>query len=371
MVVWFRHGSCTVGVEDGVVRAGDFAALTSLLQAANTLEGERDRLLADAHAQAQQVVAQAQKYAQHVANEAQAEAERLTAQATQQAQTLIADARKTHAEAYNEGLGQGEREAIAQWTQRAVTHAQSSRLGLERQRERLSGIVSLAVERMVEQEDKQALYMRALRTVTKMVKNVPLLTLRVNFQDKVAAQKALSAVSDQLHSDMPIEVVGDSALAGGSCMFESDQGVIDVGLETQLAAIKRAVSRAALSTDSLGAMTDEMARDATMPEPENTTTSKSVVAAAEQALEAKAFVADEATAQSDEEAQYKATAAAQDDDDFLDDDLFDDDDDFSDDDDETDEFADDDEFADELLLEDEDAALMPQTAVRLSNPNAA
>jgi hypothetical protein len=285
---------------------------------------------------------------------------------------LIADARKTHADAYNEGLGRGEREAIAQWTQRAVTHAQSSRLGLERQRERLSGIVSLAVERMVEQEDKQALYMRALRTVTKMVKNVPLLTLRVNFQDKVAAQKALSAVSDQLHSEMPIEVVGDSALAGGSCMFESDQGVIDVGLETQLAAIKRAVSRAALSTDSLGAMTDEMAQDAMLPASENTTAApKPVVVAAAQALEAKAFVEDEDSVASDKEAEYKATAAAQDDDDFLDDDLFDDDDDFSDDDDETDEFADDDEFADELLLEDEDAALMPQTAVRLSNPNAA
>ena len=35
MVVWFRHGSCTVGVEDGLIRCADFASLTALLDAAN------------------------------------------------------------------------------------------------------------------------------------------------------------------------------------------------------------------------------------------------------------------------------------------------------------------------------------------------
>jgi type III secretion protein L len=42
-----------------------------------------------------------------------------------------------------------------------------------------------------------------------------------------------------------IEVLGDAALPAGSCLFESDQGTIDAGLQTQLAAIQRAVARAA------------------------------------------------------------------------------------------------------------------------------
>ena len=37
----------------------------------------------------------------------------------------------------------------------------------------------------------------------------------------------------------------DSALPPGSCLFESDEGLIDAGLKTQLAAIRRAMERAA------------------------------------------------------------------------------------------------------------------------------
>jgi type III secretion protein L len=384
MVVWFKHGSCTIGVEDGIVRARDFAALTSLLQAANTLESERDHLLAEAHAQAQRVTRDAQDQAQQVTAQAQAQAESTIDAAHQQAIALLAEARKKLDSAYEEGLGKGEREAITQWTSRALTHAKSSRLGLERQQERLSGIVSLAVERMVEQEDKQALYVRALRTVSKMVKDVPLLTLRVNFQDKVAAQKALNAVAGQLVSDMPIEVVGDDALAGGSCMFESDQGVIDVGLETQLAAIKRAVNRAAQSTGALVEVAEASSEEAAAESTQALVPAQIDGICSSELVHAQPGDAKRVTMPTEEgntgelagDPRYVATSSA-DGDDFLDEDLFDDEEDneFNDEEDEelidefSDEFADDEEFADELLPETKESnSPMPQSAVRLSNP---
>jgi type III secretion protein L len=216
-----------------VVRAQDFAVLTSLLAAADTLQGERERLLAEARQEIE-----------HLREAAQAEADAMRAMA-----------REALERGYRDGLERGRQEAAAQWAETVLREAGSARRGLERQSERLSQIVSLAVERVVEPEDRQALYRRALRTVTKLLKDVPLLTLRVPETDRDSAQHAVDAVMQHLSGALPIEVVSDAALPLGSCLFESDQGVIDASLDTQLAAIKRAVIRAAqhMANDSEGA----------------------------------------------------------------------------------------------------------------------
>jgi type III secretion protein L len=224
MVVWFKHGSCTVGVADGLIRSADFAALTSLQQAAQAVQGEREQALADVQAQGQQLLEAARS----------------------QAQAWLALAQQELDGGYQAGLAQGSAEAANLWAEQALLNARSHQQALERQRERLGGIVAMAVERLVEQEDKQALFKRALRTIGKLIKDVPMLTLRVNEADHDAAKRALLAMVDQASGVVPIELVSDAGLAGGSCRFESDNGVIDAGLATQLAAIKRAVVRAAL-----------------------------------------------------------------------------------------------------------------------------
>jgi type III secretion protein L len=189
------------------------------------VQAEREQTLADTQAQREQVLASARS----------------------QAQDLLAQAQQRLDEAYQTGLAQGTVEGTNLWTEQSVANARSNQHALERQRERLGGIVSMAVERLVEQEDKQALFKRALRTIGKLIKDVPMLTLRVNDADHDAAKKALLAMVDQAGSGVPIELVSDAGLAGGSCRFESDNGVIDASLATQLAAIKRAVVRAALA----------------------------------------------------------------------------------------------------------------------------
>lgn len=237
MVVWFRHGSCTVGVEDGVVRAADFAAFTSLQAAADAVEGERQRMLAEVQQLLQQQRAAAQ----------------------QELDATLAMAREELERGYRDGLARGMEEAAAQWAETALRDADAARRSLARQTERLTSIVSLAVERVVEPDDRQALYRRALRTITKLLKEVPMLTLRVPEADLDSARRAVDAMLRQPGHRLPIEVVADAALQAGSCLFESDQGVIDAGLDTQLAAIKRAVSRAAQHLVLEGA--DGAARD--------------------------------------------------------------------------------------------------------------
>ena len=223
MAVWLAHGPCTVGLEGGVLRAGDFARLVSAAEAADTICAERDRLLQLAREQADAMLAEARA----------------------RAGDLLAHAQARFDEAQRRGREQGLRDAAAQWTAQALDAAEATRRGLVRQSDRLSAIVSLAIERVIEQEDRAALFRRSLRTITKLLRDAPMLTLRVPEGDRDSAQRAVDSVTAEMSTTLPIEIVADAAMPVGACRFESDRGVIDAGLDTQLAAIRRAVSRAA------------------------------------------------------------------------------------------------------------------------------
>jgi type III secretion protein L len=230
MVVWFRSGSGVVGIEDGVVRAADFAALTSLLEAMEEIEEIRR----EAEAEREEILASARARAEELLEEARGQLEDSEA-AEEEARTR----------GYEEGLTRGVDEAASEWTERAVRDAMSTQRGLQRQTERLGTIVSQALDRVVEQEDRGALYRRAVRTISQLLKDVPMMTLRVPEGDRDSAQSAVDTAMQYLCSEVRIEVVPDASLSDGACLFESDNGTIDAGLETQLTAIKRALGRAA------------------------------------------------------------------------------------------------------------------------------
>jgi type III secretion protein L len=223
MVIWFRDGPCTVGFENGLIKAADFAQVTSLLEINATMQAKAEALLVQARAQAEQSLAEARA----------------------QADVLLAQARAEHEQGFAKGFEKGHREGLQAWTTRALADAAQGQRALDKQRDRLGSLVAMAVERVVEQEDKQALFQRALRSVGKLLQEVPLLTLRVHQSDRDSARRAVDAVLAGVAGGAQIEVVADTRLASGSCLFESDHGVIDAGLQTQLAAIKRAAVKAA------------------------------------------------------------------------------------------------------------------------------
>jgi type III secretion protein L len=222
MVVWLRHGPCVVGLEQGLVRAQDFAQLVTMAEAAATVSAQLDGLRAAA----------------------QAEAAHITEVATAEAEAIRAEASQLRERAYDDGFASGRDAALEEWTQRAVDEAQVARAGLERQKERLRDLVALAVERVIGQTDRKALFARALGTLSTLIQEVPLLTLRVHEADHGSAQAALTDLMSNLNlAGSRVEIVRDATLAQGSCLFESDRGQIDAGLDTQLAAIRRALTK--------------------------------------------------------------------------------------------------------------------------------
>lgn len=216
MALWFRHGTNTVGADGNVIRAADYAALINA-----------ESMMASASDQCERMVEKAQSQAQALQSEARADAE-----------TLLARAQALHDQAWEAGFAKGFREASDRWAAQALQEGAARHDLLRQQVDRLSSIVATAVERIVEVEDRASLIRAAVRTVSRLVQETTLLTLRVAAEDRDAALRAISG------SPVEIEVVADAGLAPGSCLFESERGVVDAGLPTQLAAIRRAIGRA-------------------------------------------------------------------------------------------------------------------------------
>lgn len=244
MVVWLRYGQGALGITEGVIRAADFANLVSTEEALFSLT-ERARGLFDT----------TQKTCDEMlsSSEARVAAVMAEAQAIKQAATA-------------EGLQIGRTEALNAWAQRTVDQAIESRAMLERQKLRLRDIVSLCVERLVGESDRKALFARALKTISKLVQDIPMLTLRVHESDVAAAQMAVDDLLAPGGSKFPIEVVVDISLPPGGCLFESDLGVIDAGLENQLQAIRRAVAKATQQVASTSPQADPVQRETALGE---------------------------------------------------------------------------------------------------------
>ncbi len=223
MAVWITHGSRAVGIDHGVIRARDFASLVDSAELLDAAAAERDRLI----------------------DEARAQADALLEAAREEAASLVSEAQSSFEQAYKSGLERGLHDAATQWAGQALDAAGATRRNLYRQSERLSNLVSMAVERVIDQEDRSALFRRSLRTIVKLVKDVPVLTMRVHEGDREHSQLAVDAVLKQSHTTMSIEVLSDPALPAGGCRFESDDGVVDASLDTQLEALRSAVRRAA------------------------------------------------------------------------------------------------------------------------------
>lgn len=200
-------GSGSAGFENGIVKAAQVERLLEFAQAEQALDQMGQATLEQARVQADALVAKAEAYV---------------------AETCAV----------------AEQRAAVEWHQRqalmAARHAERQ-LTLHKM---LADVVTTAVERMVHVQDRSALYQRALQTVQGLTQDLTSMTLRVSPADASAAQAGLDGLHGEGSDGPKLKLVVDSSLGAGSCIFESDTGVLDASLQTQLQALHAAMGRA-------------------------------------------------------------------------------------------------------------------------------
>ncbi|WP_181179305.1 type III secretion system stator protein SctL [Methylibium rhizosphaerae] len=234
MVIWLHGNAGGVGVEDGIVPAAMAGGVAELDALRHTMDEQREQVLAAARVEAQALLEQARQEAARLLESARADAER----------------------ARREAYDAGRRQAALEWHEQQTGSVIDKAQVLRNMHEKLATIVTAAVERIVHTEQREALYQRALRSVQGLARGASTLALRVNAEDYEHARAAIESLAALQTQGLHIEVNVDTALPPGGCVFESEVGILDASLQTQLeglrAAMDRAVRKAIVDGDAPG-----------------------------------------------------------------------------------------------------------------------
>lgn len=233
MVIWLHGASSSIGAEDGILPAAVAGSVAELDALRRSMDEQREHIIETARAEAQAMLAQARQDVARMHETARADAEA----------------------ARREGYETGRRQAALEWHQQQTGRVIDKAQMLRNMHEKLATIVTAAVERIVHTEQREALYHRALRSVQGLTSGASSLALRVNAADYEHARAAIESLKALQTQGLHIEVNVDPALQPGGCVFESEVGILDASLQTQLeglrAAMDRAVRKAVVEGDVL------------------------------------------------------------------------------------------------------------------------
>ncbi|CAJ0778554.1 type III secretion system stator protein SctL [Ralstonia holmesii] len=219
MVIWLRRDA-PLGIGSDVIRAEDYRHVVELDAAWQAVEEAREAALAQAHAQAEAIVAQAQ-----------ANADELLRQAEQRAQRSA-----------KLGYAAGQRRALEDFHASMAARAYDDDEATRREEDRLIATVMQAVEHVVLESDRQALFARVAATLGRVLQSQARLTVRV-CADEIEPARAAFAKAVQTGSlNAAFEVLADDRAEPGHCQCEWDHGVADASLRVQLAALRQALS---------------------------------------------------------------------------------------------------------------------------------
>jgi type III secretion protein L len=232
MVIWLsrpRHadgGADTrFGVDSDIVSRETFGTLATIDNVYGRAEAERQAILAAAQVEREQILHAAQGEAAALVEAARRERESAAARG------------------YEEGAARGQ----AEWLERILAIGADAHRLQRQMRARMAELVTLAVERIVRTEGSDALFARALDAIDRIVEGATHLRVLVHPDDHTAAQHAFSMLAARLQAlgrPVALAVLPDARLAPGACLCESDLGIADAGLTTQLDAMRAAIERA-------------------------------------------------------------------------------------------------------------------------------
>nr|WP_018314641.1 type III secretion system stator protein SctL [Cupriavidus sp. UYPR2.512] len=225
------RGNAHVGAHSDVVPRATFGVLMEIDTAYAQLAADRDATMAAARDESATIISAAHA----------------------EAQTILQAARCEYENAATRGHRDGEERALSEWVERLADAGDRQRLVQLKMRERIASIVTLLVEQIVQVEQADKLFERALSSVDRIVEEAAWLRVAVSpvdYDKACVAFKRLSARWRDLGRPFPLSVIADKRLAPRSCLCESDLGVIDASLATQMRAIRLAVSRAVKQSGS-------------------------------------------------------------------------------------------------------------------------
>lgn len=169
------------------------------------------------------------------AGEALDAAGRRAAEIVREAEAMYAQCRK---QGYADGLEAGRQAHMEKMLETVLSSVDF----IERLEGDLVDVVNEAVRKLVGELPPEERIVRIIRTALAVLRDQRRVTVRVAPEDEAVVRDSFAALLAAGGKGAFLGLVPDGRLERGSCQMESELGVVDAGLETQLTALRRALS---------------------------------------------------------------------------------------------------------------------------------
>jgi type III secretion protein L len=173
------------------------------------------------------------------------EAEQLLAAVREQEKAIQESAeeiyRKRHAQGYQDGIMAGKME----YSSKILEAVMSSVEYLESLETSIVRLVSEVTRKLIGEMDHDEVIVRLVRQALNSARSERKVLIRVSARDEAAVRRDLAALLHQRDGGAAgfLDILPDSELPPGSCILESEMGIIEASLETQLKNLEKILLR--------------------------------------------------------------------------------------------------------------------------------
>lgn len=168
------------------------------------------------------------------------EADALLDAARQKAADMERAALKAYEQKREEGYRDGLEEGKLEHAEKMMETILSSVEFIEGIESTLVSVVTQAIRKIIGDMDDKERIVRIVRNALGVVRGQQKVTVRVAPADEPAVSEALAAMTSAASGSAFLTVVADARLERDSCILESELGVVDASLSTQLRALENA-----------------------------------------------------------------------------------------------------------------------------------
>lgn len=169
------------------------------------------------------------------------EAQAILDAARERAAEMDREAQAAYERRREEGYRDGREEGRLEHAEKVLETVLSSVEYIEGIESTLVRVVSEAIRKVIGEVDENERIVRIVRNALTTVRNQQRVLIRVAPADEKPVREALAAMLTAVPGSTSfVDVVADARLVRGACLLESELGVVDASLETQLKALENA-----------------------------------------------------------------------------------------------------------------------------------
>ncbi len=172
------------------------------------------------------------------------EADQIVAAAHAEAETIRREAAEEYERRREQGYQEGMEKGKAEMAEQMVAYMSQSAAYFSKVEGVLIDVVMKSVRRVLGEFDQGDLVGRVVKRALEKTRNEGHITVRVTPAQAEQLQSRLSAILESVPKIEFLEVVADSRVGEGGCILETEIGIVDASLESQLKAIENALVNA-------------------------------------------------------------------------------------------------------------------------------